>query len=51
MDNVRRLLILYGSQTGCAQEVAERIWRESKWYLSFFINLILIQKLGHLNLK
>ncbi|XP_050533690.1 NADPH-dependent diflavin oxidoreductase 1 [Daktulosphaira vitifoliae] len=27
----RRLLILYGSQTGCAQEVAERIWRESKW--------------------
>ncbi|XP_050436997.1 NADPH-dependent diflavin oxidoreductase 1 [Adelges cooleyi] len=30
MDN-RRLLILYGSQTGCAQEVAERIWRESKW--------------------
>ncbi|KAK9764254.1 NAPDH-dependent diflavin reductase, variant 2 [Basidiobolus ranarum] len=24
----RRLLILYGSQTGCAQDVAERIWRE-----------------------
>ncbi|VVC36307.1 Riboflavin synthase-like beta-barrel,Flavoprotein pyridine nucleotide cytochrome [Cinara cedri] len=31
MDSERRLLILYGSQTGCAQEVAERIWRESKW--------------------
>ncbi|XP_025204931.1 NADPH-dependent diflavin oxidoreductase 1 [Melanaphis sacchari] len=31
MNNDRRLLILYGSQTGCAQEVAERIWRESKW--------------------
>ncbi|XP_069679042.1 NADPH-dependent diflavin oxidoreductase 1 [Periplaneta americana] len=26
----RRINILYGSQTGTAQEVAERIWRESK---------------------
>ena len=26
----RRLLILYGSQTGCAQDVAERIGREGK---------------------
>lgn len=26
------LTILYGSQTGNAQDVAERIWRESKTY-------------------
>jgi sulfite reductase alpha subunit-like flavoprotein len=28
----RDLLILYGSQTGTAQEVSENIWRESKRY-------------------
>lgn len=28
----RRLLILYGSQTGTAQDVSERIWREAKRY-------------------
>lgn len=28
----RKLTILYGSQTGCAQDVAEYIWRESKRY-------------------
>lgn len=28
----RRLTILYGSQTGCAQDLAEHIWRESKKY-------------------
>lgn len=27
----RKLVILYGSETGTAQDVAERIWRESKW--------------------
>lgn len=26
----RRLLILYGSQTGNAQDVAERVWREGR---------------------
>jgi equilibrative nucleoside transporter 1/2/3 len=26
----RKITILYGSQTGTAQEVAERIWREAK---------------------
>lgn len=26
----RSLIILYGSQTGTAQDVAENIWRESK---------------------
>lgn len=28
----RKLTILYGSQTGCAQDLAEHIWRESKKY-------------------
>lgn len=28
----RNLIILYGSQTGTAQDVAENIWRESKRY-------------------
>lgn len=28
----RKLTILYGSQTGCAQDLAENIWRESKKY-------------------
>lgn len=28
----RNLTILYGSQTGCAQDLAEHIWRESKKY-------------------
>lgn len=28
----RKLVILYGSETGTAQDVAERIWRESKCY-------------------
>lgn len=32
MLNNRRLTILYGSQTGTAQDVAERIYRESKLY-------------------
>lgn len=31
----RKLTILYGSQTGTAQEVAERLWREARWYVSF----------------
>lgn len=26
----KKILILYGSQTGTAQDVAERIWREAK---------------------
>lgn len=26
----RKILILYGSQTGTAQDIAERIWREGK---------------------
>lgn len=26
----RKLVILYGSQTGTAQDIAENIWRESK---------------------
>uniref|UniRef100_A0A8D9DSL0 NADPH-dependent diflavin oxidoreductase 1 n=1 Tax=Cacopsylla melanoneura TaxID=428564 RepID=A0A8D9DSL0_9HEMI len=30
MDSSHKLLILYASQTGTAQEVAERLWRESK---------------------
>lgn len=29
---VRKLTILYGSQTGTAQDLAEHIWRESKRY-------------------
>jgi len=28
-DNVRRLMVLYGSQTGTAQDVAERIERDA----------------------
>lgn len=28
--DVKKILILYGSQTGTAQDVAERIWREAK---------------------
>lgn len=28
----RNLTILYGSETGTAQEVSENIWRESKRY-------------------
>ncbi|XP_034233950.1 NADPH-dependent diflavin oxidoreductase 1 [Thrips palmi] len=28
----RRILVLYGSQTGTAQEVSERIWREAKLF-------------------
>lgn len=28
----RKLTILYGSQTGCAQDLAEHVWRESKKY-------------------
>ena len=28
-DNTRRLTILYGSQTGTAQDVAERVYRQS----------------------
>jgi len=28
----RKILIVYGSQTGTAQDVAERIWRESQFY-------------------
>lgn len=28
--NLKKLTILYGSQTGNAQDVSERIWRESK---------------------
>jgi sulfite reductase alpha subunit-like flavoprotein len=28
----RKLTILYGSETGTAQEVSENIWRESKRY-------------------
>lgn len=28
----RKILILYGSQTGTAQDVAERIWREANFY-------------------
>lgn len=28
----RRILVLYGSQTGTAQEVSERIWREAKQF-------------------
>lgn len=31
MENRPPLLILYGTQTGCAQEVAERIGREGKY--------------------
>lgn len=27
---MRKLVVLYGSQTGCAQETAERIAREAK---------------------
>lgn len=30
--NSRNLIILYGSETGTAQEVSENIWRESKRY-------------------
>lgn len=31
----RQLTILYGSQTGCAQDLAEKIYRESKrWHFS-----------------
>lgn len=30
MSEKRRLTILYGSQTGCSQEVAERVEREAK---------------------
>uniref|UniRef100_A0A1B6IAI2 NADPH-dependent diflavin oxidoreductase 1 n=3 Tax=Homalodisca liturata TaxID=320908 RepID=A0A1B6IAI2_9HEMI len=29
-DKIRKLTILYGSQTGSAQEVAERMWREAR---------------------
>lgn len=28
----RKLTVLYGSQTGCAQDLAEHIWRETKRY-------------------
>lgn len=28
----RKILILYGSQSGTAQDVAERLWREAKYY-------------------
>lgn len=30
----RKLLILYGSQTGTAQDISERIWREAKRYFA-----------------
>ncbi len=30
MDDPRRLLVLYGSQTGTAQEAAERLCREGE---------------------
>ena len=30
MEADRKLLILYGSQTGTAQDVAEKIYREAK---------------------
>lgn len=33
MDKNHRLTILYGSQTGSAQDLAEQIFRESKKYL------------------
>lgn len=26
----RRLIVLYGSQTGTAQDISENVWRESK---------------------
>lgn len=32
MNEERKILILYATQTGCSQEVAERIARESKKY-------------------
>lgn len=35
----KRITILYGSQTGNAQDLAERIWRESKRY--YFIGSVL----------
>jgi sulfite reductase alpha subunit-like flavoprotein len=32
MTIARNLLILYGSETGTAQEISENLWRESKRY-------------------
>lgn len=32
MTENRRMAILYGSQTGCAQDLAEQVFRESKKY-------------------
>jgi flavodoxin len=33
----RRLTILYGSETGTAKEVGERIWREGKRSVMFML--------------
>jgi flavodoxin len=33
----RKITILYGSQTGTAKEVAERIWREAKRSVMFVL--------------
>lgn len=31
-DILGKITVLYGSETGNAQDVAERIWREAKYY-------------------
>lgn len=34
MEN-KKLTILYGSQTGTAQDIAEKLWQEGKWFVLF----------------
>ena len=46
MEDHRKLLVLYGSQTGTAQAVAERIGREAK-RLHFQVFLNNFQKILH----
>jgi len=43
----RRLTILYGSETGTAQDLAEQIWRESKLY--HFIGCVLPMDMYDIN--
>lgn len=44
----RRLLVLFGSQTGCAQDVAERVARAAKrrWFRSQVLPMDDYEKVG-----
>lgn len=49
MDGGRRLVVLYGTQTGCAQEVAERLGRVAKkWqFKTRVVSLGTYEKVSH----